>query len=220
MAKRVARAGGHIVPEQTEDFGFFRLSSYKVAAMNLSESLFDFTARQALDWFLGAPLRILVIVAIALIVRTLAIRAISRAMNRLANADFVPGKNRTLTRQKERAQTAGTVLKSITNAVIALIAISTVLSEAGMDLAPLIASAGVLGVAVGLGAQTLIRDFIAGLFMLLEDQYGVGDEVSVLDIDGVVESVGLRITTVRDKAGALWYLRNGEILKLGNRSKR
>jgi small-conductance mechanosensitive channel len=103
--------------------------------------------------------------------------------------------------------------------VIALVAISTILSELGMDLGPLIASAGVLGVAVGLGSQNLIRDFIAGLFMLLEDQYGVGDEVEILDVRGVVESVGLRITSIRDKDGTLWYLRNGEILKLGNRSK-
>lgn len=173
-----------------------------------------------LDWFLGAPVRILAVIIIALVLRILVVRAITRAMNRIANADLIPGKSRSLSRQRERAQTAGTVLKSITNALIALIAISTILSEAGIDLAPLIASAGVLGVAVGLGAQTLIRDFIAGLFMLLEDQYGVGDEVSVLDIEGVVESVGLRITTVRAKDGALWYLRNGEILKLGNRSKK
>lgn len=187
--------------------------------MNLSERVLGIDGQAALEWFLGAPLRILVIITLALLVRSLSVRAITRAMNRVASADFVPGKNRTLTRQKERAQTAGTVLKSITNAVIALIAISTILSEAGMDLAPLIASAGVLGVAVGLGAQTLIRDFIAGLFMLLEDQYGVGDEVNILDIEGVVESVGLRITTVRATDGTLWYLRNGEILKLGNRSK-
>lgn len=180
----------------------------------------DLDGSALLEWFLGAPVRILAVLVIALVLRSIVIRAISRAMNRIANADLVPGKNRTLSRQRERAQTAGTVLKSITNAVIALVAIGTILSEAGMDLAPLIASAGVLGVAVGLGAQTLIRDFIAGLFMLLEDQYGVGDEVKVLDIEGVVESVGLRITTVRSGDGTLWYLRNGEILKLGNRSKK
>lgn len=180
----------------------------------------DLDGSALLEWFLGAPVRILAVLVIALVLRSIVIRAISRAMNRIANADLVPGKNRTLSRQRERAQTAGTVLKSITNAVIALVTIGTILSEAGMDLAPLIASAGVLGVAVGLGAQTLIRDFIAGLFMLLEDQYGVGDEVKVLDIEGVVESVGLRITTVRSGDGTLWYLRNGEILKLGNRSKK
>ena len=179
-----------------------------------------FDGAALLDWFLGAPVRIVAIALIALVVRSLIIRAITRAMNRIASADLVPGKTRSLSRQKERAQTAGTVLKSIANAVIALVAIGTILSEAGMNLAPLIASAGVLGVAVGLGAQTLIRDFIAGLFMLLEDQYGVGDEIQVLDIEGIVESVGLRITTVRSKDGTLWYLRNGEILKLGNRSKR
>jgi small-conductance mechanosensitive channel len=179
----------------------------------------DLNGRELLDWFLGAPLRILIIIFLALILRQIATRAITRAMNRVASADFVPGKNRSLNRQKERAQTAGTVLRSVANAVIALVAISTVLSELGMDLGPLIASAGVLGVAVGLGSQNLIRDFMAGLFMLLEDQYGVGDEVEILEVRGIVESVGLRITSVRAKDGTLWYLRNGEILKLGNRSK-
>ena len=82
-----------------------------------------------------------------------------------------------------------------------------------------LASAGVIGVALGLGAQTLVRDILSGIFMLVEDQYGVGDKVDVLDVQGVVESVGLRITTVRDKKGTIWYLRNGEILKVGNKSQ-
>ena len=76
-----------------------------------------------------------------------------------------------------------------------------------------------VGVAVGLGAQTLVRDILSGIFMLIEDQYGVGDSVDVLDIEGVVEKVGLRVTTVRDGQGTLWYLRNGEILKVGNQSQ-
>jgi small-conductance mechanosensitive channel len=86
-------------------------------------------------------------------------------------------------------------------------------------LGPLIASAGILGVALGLGAQTLVRDVLSGIFMLVEDQYGVGDQVDVLDVQGVVEKVGLRVTCVRDKKGTLWYLRNGEILKVGNQSQ-
>jgi small-conductance mechanosensitive channel len=94
------------------------------------------------------------------------------------------------------------------------------LGQFGLDLGPLVASAGVVGVALGLGAQTIVRDVLSGLFMLVEDQYGVGDEVDVQDVKGIVESVGLRITTVRDKSGTLWYLRNGEILKVGNKSKR
>jgi hypothetical protein len=95
-----------------------------------------------------------------------------------------------------------------------------VLGQLGLDLGPLVASAGVIGVALGLGAQTIVRDVLSGIFMLVEDQYGVGDEINVLDVEGVVENVGLRITTVRDKKGTLWYLRNGEILKVGNKSKK
>jgi small-conductance mechanosensitive channel len=94
-----------------------------------------------------------------------------------------------------------------------------VLGEFGFNLGPIIASAGVIGVALGLGAQTLVRDILSGIFMLIEDQYGVGDKVDVLDVKGNVEKVGLRITTVRDENGTLWYLRNGEILKVGNLSQ-
>jgi small-conductance mechanosensitive channel len=94
-----------------------------------------------------------------------------------------------------------------------------ILGEFGFNLGPIIASAGVIGVALGLGAQTLVRDILSGIFMLIEDQYGVGDKVDVLDVKGTVEKVGLRITTVRDESGTLWYLRNGEILKVGNLSQ-
>ena len=94
-----------------------------------------------------------------------------------------------------------------------------VLSEFGLNLGPVVASAGVVGVALGLGAQTIVRDLLAGIFMLIEDQYGVGDIVEVLEVKGVVESVGLRITTVRGEDGTLWYLLNGEILKIGNKSQ-
>jgi small-conductance mechanosensitive channel len=110
-------------------------------------------------------------------------------------------------------------LKSTLNGTVWLIAIFMILSEFGFNLGPLIASAGVLGVALGLGAQTLVRDILSGIFMLVEDQYGVGDQVNVLDVVGVVETVGLRITTVRDSEGTIWYLRNGEILKIGNKSQ-
>jgi small-conductance mechanosensitive channel len=95
-----------------------------------------------------------------------------------------------------------------------------ILSEFGLNLGPIIASAGVFGVALGLGAQTIVRDVFCGILMLMEDQYGVGDQIEVLEIKGRVESVGLRITTVRAKDGTLWYLRNGEILKVGNKSQK
>lgn len=89
----------------------------------------------------------------------------------------------------------------------------------GVNVAPFIASAGIVGVALGFGAQNLVRDFITGIFMLFEDQYGVGDVVDVGDAVGTVESVGLRITTVRDLHGTLWYVRNGGIARVGNFSQ-
>ena len=94
-----------------------------------------------------------------------------------------------------------------------------ILSEFGLNLGPVVASAGVVGVALGLGAQTIVRDILAGIFMLVEDQYGVGDIVEVLEVKGVVESVGLRIPTIRSEDGVLWYVRNGEILTIGNKSQ-
>lgn len=122
-------------------------------------------------------------------------------------------------RQAERARTLGTVLTSTLNSAVWLIALFMTLGEFGLNLGPLIASAGVIGVALGLGAQTIVRDVLSGILMLIEDQYGVGDEVDVLDVKGKVEKVGLRITSVRAADGTLWYLRNGEILKVGNKSQ-
>ena len=113
-----------------------------------------------------------------------------------------------------------TVLTSTLNGTVWLIAIFMLLGEFGLNLGPLIASAGVIGVALGLGAQTIVRDVLSGILMLIEDQYGVGDDINVLEIQGKVEKVGLRITSVRDYEGTLWYLRNGEILKIGNKSQK
>jgi len=175
--------------------------------------------RNALEWFSGAPVRIISVLVAAWIFRVIGTRAITRAVNKLATTDLKPGPG-VAKRQAERARTTGSVLSSILNAVIWVIAIAMVLGEFGFNLGPVIASAGVIGVAIGLGAQTLVRDILSGIFMLIEDQYGVGDQVSVLDIEGRVEKVGLRITTVRDKKGSLWYVRNGEILVVGNKSQK
>jgi small-conductance mechanosensitive channel len=182
--------------------------------MELSESM-----QSVLNWFTGAPLNITVIIALAILISRLGQRSIARLMTRVASADLIPGPKRSGVRQKERAKTTSTVLKSTLNGTIWLIAIFMILAEFGLNLGPLIASAGVIGVALGLGAQTLVRDILSGIFMLVEDQYGVGDKVDVLDVKGVVETVGLRITTIRDTSGTIWYLRNGEILKVGNKSQ-
>jgi small conductance mechanosensitive channel len=111
------------------------------------------------------------------------------------------------------------VLKSLTTWAIIVIVVLTVLDALGIPTAPLLASAGIVGVAVGFGAQTLVRDVISGIFMIAEDQYGVGDVVDLGDASGVVEAVGLRITRVRDVDGTVWYIRNGEVLRVGNRSQ-
>ena len=177
------------------------------------------SAQNFIDWVGGTPLRVFIILLTAILVQSFGSRAINRAMNRLATADLVPGPRNIVARQKERARTIGGVLAATLKAVIWIVAAGMVLGEFGFNLGPLIASAGILGVAVGLGAQTLVRDILSGIFMLVEDQYGVGDSVDVLDIKGSVEKVGLRVTTVRDKEGTLWYLRNGEILKVGNQSQ-
>jgi small-conductance mechanosensitive channel len=171
------------------------------------------------DWFNGAPLRVLSILLIAAISHFLGHRAIDRAITRLAQADLKPGPG-TAKRQAERARTIGTVFSSTFNAAIWIIAAGMVLGEFGFNLGPVLASAGVIGVALGLGAQTLVRDILSGIFMLIEDQYGVGDDVKVQEIEGKVERVGLRITQVRDRAGTLWYIRNGEILIVGNESQK
>ena len=170
-------------------------------------------------WFGGPPLHIIVILVIALLAQRLGSRGITKTMNRLASTDLIRGPRNMQARQKARAKTTGTVLSSTLNAAIWVIAIGMILGEFGLNLGPLIASAGVIGIALGLGAQTIVRDVLSGLFMMVEDQYGVGDLIDVQDISGSVERVGLRITTVRDASGTLWYLRNGDILKVGNRSQ-
>jgi small-conductance mechanosensitive channel len=175
--------------------------------------------RNILEWLSGSPLRIFTVLVAAWISHSIGHRAIDRAINKLATADLKPGPG-FAKRQSERARTTGSVLNSILKAVIWIIALGMILGEFGFNLGPVIASAGVIGVAIGLGAQTLVRDILSGIFMLIEDQYGVGDEIKVLDIEGVVEKVGLRITTIRDKNDVLWYVRNGEILVIGNGSQK
>jgi small-conductance mechanosensitive channel len=175
--------------------------------------------RNILEWLSGSPLRIFTVLVAAWISHSIGHRAIDRAINKLATADLKPGPG-FAKRQSERARTTGSVLNSILKAVIWIIALGMILGEFGFNLGPVIASAGVIGVAIGLGAQTLVRDVLSGIFMLIEDQYGVGDEIKVLDIEGVVEKVGLRITTIRDKKDVLWYVRNGEILVIGNGSQK
>ena len=122
-------------------------------------------------------------------------------------------------RRQQRAETMGSLLRSITTGLTLAVVIVMVLDKLGQPVTPIIASAGVVGVALGFGAQNIVKDFLAGVFNILEDQYGVGDSVDLGLATGVVEAVGLRVTRLRDVNGTVWYVRNGEILRAGNQSQ-
>ncbi len=124
------------------------------------------------------------------------------------------------TRRVQRAKTLGTLLKSITSGVIVAIVLTMMLSEIGLNIGPIIASAGIVGVALGFGSQTLVKDFLSGVFLLFEDQYGVGDVVDMGEgLSGTIEAVSLRVTRLRDTNGTVWYVRNGELYRVGNMSQ-
>ncbi|KJK45922.1 mechanosensitive ion channel protein MscS [Lentzea aerocolonigenes] len=123
-------------------------------------------------------------------------------------------------RREQRAKTIGSVLKSIVTILVFGIAFLEIMIVLTLDITPVLTSAGILGVAIGFGAQNLVKDFLSGMFMLMEDQYGVGDVVDLgPSITGTVEAVALRTTTIRDTGGTVWYVRNGEILRVGNSSQ-
>jgi len=122
-------------------------------------------------------------------------------------------------RRAQRARTVGSVIRNAATILIFGTAFMMVLGQFGVNLAPVLASAGVLGLAIGFGAQNLVKDFLSGIFMLLEDQYGVGDHVDLGDAVGTIERVGLRTTAVRDVTGMVWYVRNGTIERVGNGSQ-
>ncbi|GHF71884.1 small conductance mechanosensitive channel [Amycolatopsis bartoniae] len=181
------------------------------------------TARELLDPLLG----IVGIVLGAVVLRWLVHRLIARLTDGLAAGRVSSllrphrsGSPGTAERRAQRARTVGSLLRSVASFVIFGVAFVLVLSKLGINIAPIIASAGVVGVAVGFGAQNLIKDFLSGIFMMLEDQYGVGDVVDLGDATGTVEMVGLRITTVRDVNGTVWYVRNGTITAVGNSTQR
>jgi small conductance mechanosensitive channel len=181
-------------------------------------------------WLVAKPVHIIGILVVAVLARLLLHRVIRRLTTgnggRMATIlrplrERAPQTLGSLVsdRRSQRARTIGSVLQSITSFVIWGIAVVLMLGDLGFNLTPIIASAGVIGVAVGFGAQNLVKDFLSGIFMLLEDQYGVGDVVDFGQATGTVESVGLRVTTVRDYAGTVWYVRNGEVDRVGNSSQ-
>jgi small-conductance mechanosensitive channel len=186
------------------------------------------------DWLdgpLSLALKILVTVAIALLLRRVVNRTITRITLRMAEgtmSERIRERTRTIfdgspvlvsERRRQRAETMGSVLRSIASIIILGTAAVTVFGYIGLDLTPFLASASIIGVAVAFGAQNLVKDFLTGIFMLLEDQYGVGDVIDVGAAKGTVEAVTLRTTRLRDVNGVVWYVPNGEIKRVGNESQ-
>jgi small-conductance mechanosensitive channel len=187
---------------------------------------------QLVTWLITKPLAILVLGVAAVALRWFLHRLIDRLVRRAAEglpspvlrrsgddgpdepgAALLPG------RRVQRAETMGSLLKSVTSIAIFTVFGITAIAELGYPIGPLIASAGVAGVALGFGAQSLVKDFLAGVCMIFEDQYGVGDVVNLGEAGGTVEAVGLRVTRLRDVEGTVWYVRNGEIIRVGNQSQ-
>jgi small-conductance mechanosensitive channel len=206
--------------------------------MDVSNLAFEWTDTNK-HWLIEVPIRVVAYVVIALIARYMLHRMIDRAatgrrgkthdtseegkkpplLRHLRDRAPSAAAAKTAERRQQRAQTIASVLKSTVSIVMLIWVVLGILNVLGVNIAPFIASAGVVGLAIGFGAQNLVRDFVTGVFMLLEDQYGVGDTVDLGEAIGEVESVGLRVTTVRDIDGTLWYVRNGEIARVGNMSQ-
>jgi len=209
----------------------------------------QFVCQAAMDWtdneqvakvadtVIGTPLSIALIIIGGLIARFVLHRLVDRLV-RKAEVGVLPGKVSRLSlgsakgtedaehrdplvasRRVQRAQTTGSLLKSIITGIVTAIVVTMVLAEVNVNIAPIIASAGILGLAIGFGAQSLVGDFLSGLFMMFEDQYGVGDAVDLGEASGTVEAVSLRVTRLRDVNGTVWYVRNGEIMRVGNMSQ-
>ncbi len=197
----------------------------------------DLTGSEAVggwaDLLVGTPLRIALILVVGFAVRRMLNTVIERVVDKIVSRDEQPGGaalgSRYATvlevsplsseRRVQRARTMGTVLRSVATGVVASVCVLMVLAELGLDIAPLLASAGILGVALGFGSQTLVKDFLSGLFMIVEDQYGVGDVVDLGEAVGTVESVNLRVTRLRSLDGTVWYVPNGQIQRVGNQSQ-
>ncbi len=206
--------------------------SFCVDAGWACEPVWDATGNQtlatAVGWLSEKPLQIAGILALAYLANRVIRSLIQRAGRRMAeNADrlggYVPDGLRTREvdgRSVARAATMSTIARSMATAVVTVVAAAWILAVLGVSLAASVASAGVVGVALGFGAQNVVRDVLAGWFILVEDRYGVGD---VIDAGppavGTVERVTLRSTRLRDINGTVWHVANGEILRVGNKSQ-
>ncbi len=205
----------------------------------LCERIYDLTdgnenATEILDWLFGRPLSILFVLVIGWLLTIIARRYVRRLVKRLVAPDRAATARRLRIlggdrvealmaepdpRRSSRASSISDVVGSTLTVLIWTVVIILVIGEVGFDLGPFIAGAGIAGVALGFGAQSLVKDCIAGLFMLIEDQYGIGDVVDLGEAVGQVEEVTLRTTVLRGLDGTVWHVPNGEVQRVGNKSQ-
>ena len=205
------------------------------------ERVFEWTGSKAwaraAEWFIAKPLSILLVVVVAGVVAMIVRRMISRSMNQLFSVGSGKKHNRkgklrrrtsevllasgdTSVRTEARLETLTAVFRSIGTAFVWFLALFFTLEVLGISLGPLLATAGIVGVALGFGTQTMVRDFISGFFIVAEDQFGVGDTIDVGGgAKGVVERITLRATHIRDPEGTMWHVANGQIVKVANKSQ-
>lgn len=193
----------------------------------------DLTA--VIDWVLHRPLTILFIFVVAWISSRLARRYVLRVVEKFVASDSSATARRLQQigidlpetiigdepdpRRQSRASSIANVVGSTVSVLIWTVATILIIDELGFDLGPFIAGAGIAGVALGFGAQGLVKDCIAGLFMLIEDQYGIGDFVDLGEAIGEVEEITLRVTRLRGLDGTVWHVPNGEVRRVGNTSQ-
>ncbi|MEL6892263.1 MAG: mechanosensitive ion channel family protein, partial [Actinomycetota bacterium] len=195
---------------------------------------------QVADWFVDRPLTVLLIVIVAWLLGRLARRAVAKVVTPFVTRDRMVERSRLqrlgienpslllgseeefrerAARAEGRAKSLSSVLGSTAAVAIWIIALFMIVGELGIQLGPLLASAGIAGVALGFGAQSLVKDCISGMFILMEDQYGIGDIVDLGEAIGEVEEVALRTTVLRGLDGTVWHVPNGEITRVGNKSQ-
>jgi small conductance mechanosensitive channel len=181
-------------------------------------------------FLMGTPLRIVIILISAwitlVVVRYIIKHTLARIAKRPGRRPVVsrvgldaPDLEQTAARREARFLTLSSVFRSTTTVAVWILTICLVLESLGVNPGVIMTSIGVVGVGLGLGAQSLVKDMLAGLLMLIEDQYGIGDLIDAGPATGLVEAMSLRVTTIRDESGVLWYVPNGTITRIGNKTQ-
>jgi small-conductance mechanosensitive channel len=171
--------------------------------------------RDTVEFVLERPLKIVLIVALALVGSRLGSRLAARSIRLAARSPL----REASPRAEQRAETLAGVAESAIRIVVWALAGLLLLGELGLNLGPFLAGASIVGVAIGFGTQSLVKDFFSGFFILAEDQYAVGDVITIAEVTGTVEEINLRVTRLRAADGTVWFVPNGEIRKVGNAAK-